>query len=145
MAGASRSITINVPIEKLFDVIADAERYPEFLPEVKSIRVTNRQGAECDVHYVAEVMKQIKYTLHIKEERPNRLSWTFVEGEFMRDNRGSWELKDLGNGTTHATYNIEVTVGPLVPKSIVTALVDTTLPKLLENFKKRAESGAATS
>jgi coenzyme Q-binding protein COQ10 len=140
MAGATRSITINAPREQVFDVIADVERYPDFLPEVKSIKVSNKRGAESDVHYVAEVVKTIKYTVHLKEERPNKVSWTFVDGEFMKDNKGSWELEDLGNGTTKATYNIEVTLGALVPKTIVNALVDTSLPKLLENFKKRAEA-----
>jgi coenzyme Q-binding protein COQ10 len=140
MAGATRSITINAPREKVFEVIADVERYPDFLPEVKKISVSNKRGAESDVHYVAEVVKTIKYTVHLKEERPSKVSWTFVDGEFMKDNRGSWELEDLGNGTTKATYNIEVTLGALVPKTIVNALVDTSLPKLLENFKKRAET-----
>jgi coenzyme Q-binding protein COQ10 len=143
MAGATRSVVINAPIEKVFDVIADVERYPEFLPEVKSIKTSNRRGNEVDTHYVAEVVKTIKYTVRLKEERPHRVSWTFVDGEFMKDNKGSWELEDLGNGTTKATYNIEVTLGALVPKTIVNALVDTSLPKLLENFKKRAEAQAA--
>ena len=140
MAGATRTITINAPREKVFDVIADVERYPDFLPEVKSIRVSNKRGAEMDVHYQIDVVKTIKYTVHIKQEPPNRLSWTFVEGEFMKDNKGHWELEDLGNGTTKATYNIEVAVGALVPKSIITAMIDQTLPKMLENFKKRAET-----
>jgi coenzyme Q-binding protein COQ10 len=140
MAGATRSIVINAPLEKVFDVIADYERYSEFLPEVKSIKTSNRRGNEVDAHYVAEVVKTIKYTVHLKEERPNKVSWSFVDGEFMRDNKGGWVLEDAGGGTTKATYTIEVALGPLVPKTIVNALVDTQLPKLLENFKKRAES-----
>jgi len=143
MAGATRSITINAPREKVFEVIADVERYPEFLPEVKGIKVSNKRGNESDVHYVAEVVKTIKYTVRLKEEKPNRVSWTFVDGEFMKDNKGHWDLEDLGNGTTKATYNIEIALGALVPKTIVTALVDTQLPKMLENFKRRAEAHAA--
>jgi coenzyme Q-binding protein COQ10 len=143
MAGATRSIVINAPREKCFDVIADVERYPEFLPEVKSIKVGNKRGNEYDVHYVAEVVRQVKYTVHHKEERPGRLSWTYVDGEFMKDNRGGWVLEEQGEGATKATYNIEVTLGPLVPKTIVNALIDTSLPKLLENFKKRIEGLAA--
>ena len=97
-------------------------------------------GAEVDVHYEAEVVKVIKYTVHMKEEKPNRVSWSFIDGEFMKDNKGGWVLEDAGNGTTKGTYNIEVTVGPLVPKTILNALVDSQLPKLMENFKKRIES-----
>jgi ribosome-associated toxin RatA of RatAB toxin-antitoxin module len=140
MPGATRSIVINAPPDKCFDVITDYERYPEFLPEVKKTRTLNRRGNECDVQYEAEVVKRIKYTVHLKEERPTRVSWTYIDGDFMRDNRGGWVLEDLGDGKTKATYTVEITLGPLVPKSIINALVDTSLPKLLENFKKRIES-----
>lgn len=143
MAGATRSIVINAPREKVYEVIADVEKYPQFLPEVKSIKLSNRTATTVDAHYVAEIVKTIKYTVRLKEEKPTRVSWTFVDGEFMKDNRGSWDLEDLGNGTTKATYNIEVALGALVPKTIVNALVDTSLPKLLENFKRRAEAHAA--
>ncbi len=140
MPGATRSIVFNAPVEKCFEIISDYERYPEFLPEVKKLRTSNRKGNEVDVHYEAEVVKVIKYTLHLKEEKPTKVSWSFIEGEFMKDNKGGWLLEDQGNGTTKATYSIEVAVGPLVPKTILNALVDSQLPKLLENFKKRIES-----
>jgi ribosome-associated toxin RatA of RatAB toxin-antitoxin module len=140
MPGAQRTITINAPVEKCWAVISDYERYPEFLPEVKKIRTMNRRGNEVDVQYEAEVVKVIKYTVHMKEEGPRKLSWSFIDGEFMKDNKGGWALEDGGNGTTKATYSIEVEVGMLVPKAIVNGLVDSQLPKLLENFKKRIES-----
>ncbi len=140
MAGAQRNVIFNAPIEKCWAVISDYERYPEFLPEVKKIRTHNRRGNEVDVQYEAEVVKIIKYTVHMKEEAPKKVTWSFIDGEFMKDNKGGWQLEDAGNGTTKATYSIEVEVGMLVPKSIVNVLVDTQLPKLLENFKKRIES-----
>jgi ribosome-associated toxin RatA of RatAB toxin-antitoxin module len=142
MPGATRSIVINAPMERVFSVIADYAKYPEFLPEVKNVRTSRRQGTDLDVHYEVEVLKKIRYTLRIKEEPPNRISWTFVEGELMRDNRGQWVLEAAGEGKTRATYSIEMKLGPLVPKSIVNALVDSSLPKMLEAFKKRSESAA---
>ena len=140
MPGASRSIVFNASLDKCFGVISDYERYPEFLPEVRKIRTANRRGTEVDVHYEADVVKTIKYTVHMKEEKPTKVTWSFIDGEFMKDNKGGWVLEDAGGGKTKGTYSIEVTLGPLVPKAIVTALVDTQLPKLLENFKKRIES-----
>ena len=139
MAGATRSIVIDVPPEKLFDVIVDYDRYPEFLPEVKEAHSKDRKGNAVDVDYVADVVKRIRYTLHHVEERPRAVRWTFVKGELMRDNHGSWTLEPTPDGKTRATYTIEVGVGPLVPRSIVNMLVDQSLPKLLEAFKKRAE------
>jgi len=135
-------VVINAPVERVFSVIKDYQKYPEFLPEVKSTRLSNRRGDEVDVLYEVDVLKRIRYTLRLKEEPPNRISWTFVEGEVMRDNRGHWLLEDLGGGKTRATYNIEMKLGPLVPKSIVNVLVDSSLPKMLEAFKKRSESAS---
>ncbi|KFE69328.1 type II toxin-antitoxin system RatA family toxin [Hyalangium minutum] len=140
MAGATRSIIINAPIEKVFDVITQYEKYGEFLSEVKEVKTSGRQGNEVNVHYKVDVVKTIKYTIRVKEERPTRMSWTFVDGEFMKDNKGSWVLEPAGEGKTKGTYTVEMALGALVPKAVVNALVDTSLPKMLEAFKRRAET-----
>ena len=85
-------------------------------------------------------MKTIKYSIRVKEERPTRMSWSFIEGEFMKDNKGSWVLEPAGEGKTKATYTVEMALGALVPKTIVNALVETSLPKMLDAFKRRAEA-----
>lgn len=139
MPGATRSIVFNAPIEKCWAVISDYERYPEFLGEVRKIKTANRRGNEVDVHYEAEIVKVIKYAVHMREEKPSRVSWTFIDGEFMKDNKGGWVLVADGD-KTKATYSIEVEVGMLVPKTVINVLVDTQLPKLLESFKKRIEA-----
>ncbi|GEL68346.1 MULTISPECIES: type II toxin-antitoxin system RatA family toxin [Myxococcus] len=140
MPGASRTIVVNAPIEKVFDVITQYERYPEFLPEVKGIRTENRKGNTVDVHYKVDVVKTINYSIHVTEERPTRMSWTYIKGEFMKDNRGSWVLEPEGEGKTKATYTVEMALGALVPKSVVSALVETSLPKMLDAFKRRFEA-----
>lgn len=140
MAGATRSIVINAPMEKVFDVITQYEKYGEFLSEVKEVRTSGRQGNEVNVHYKVDVVKTIKYTIRAKEERPTRMSWSFVEGEFMKDNKGQWLLEPAGEGKTQATYTVEMALGALVPKAVVNALVETSLPKMLEAFKRRAET-----
>jgi ribosome-associated toxin RatA of RatAB toxin-antitoxin module len=140
MPAASRSIVIDTPPERVFDIIVDYDRYAEFLPEVKEARTRNRKGNEVDVDYGIDLVKRIHYTLHHVEERPHAVRWTFVKGELMRDNHGSWTLEPTPEGKTRATYTIEVGVGPLVPRSIVNMLVGQSLPKLLEAFKKRAEA-----
>jgi coenzyme Q-binding protein COQ10 len=139
MAGATKSITVNVPPETLFDIITQYEKYPEFLPEVKGLKV-ERTGGQVICHYEVDLkIKTVKYSVKMSEQRPNRVAWSFVKGEFMKDNKGSWELKPAGEGKTEAVYNVEVSLGALVPKSIPTLLVETSLPAMLEQFKKRAE------
>lgn len=139
MAAASRSIVINAPVEKVFDTITAYETYPQFLTECKEVKTSNRQGNQVDVHYKIDLVKSLRYTLRMREERPSKLTWSFVEGEIMKDNQGTWVLEAAGEGKTRATYTIEVKLPMLVPKAIVSTLVDAGLPKMLEAFKKRAE------
>lgn len=140
MPGATRSIVIDAPMEKVFDVISSYEKYGEYLPEVKGVRTANRKGNTVDVHYEVDVIKRIKYAIRMTEERPTKLSWTFIEGEWMKDNKGSWVLEPAGEGKTKATYTLEMSFGPLVPKTVVNGLAETSLPKMLEATKKRVES-----
>jgi ribosome-associated toxin RatA of RatAB toxin-antitoxin module len=141
MAGASRSIVVNAPPEKVYDIVIAYDRYPEWLPEVKKIQTSDRKGNEVKVHYEVDFkIKTIRYTILAKEERPKKMSWSFIEGEVMKDNKGSWVLEPEGEGRTKVTYNVEVAVGPLVPKSILNTLVDQSLPKMLEAVKRRAEA-----
>jgi coenzyme Q-binding protein COQ10 len=139
MAGATRSIIINAPPEKVFDVITNYDRYAEFLSEVRKVSTLERQGNEAKVRYEVNVVKTIRYTIRVHEERPTRMSWSFIEGEVMKDNKGSWVLEPEGEGRTKATYTVEMALGPLVPKAIINGLVEQSLPRMLEAFKRRAE------
>ena len=125
MAQASRSVIINVAAEKLFDVIADYEKYPEFLPEVKKVKVDAGQGSIKEVTYTVDIKaKVINYTLKHTAERPTRLAWTMIKGEMMKGNDGTWVLKPGAQpGTTEATYNIDLKLSALVPGFIEKLLV----------------------
>jgi coenzyme Q-binding protein COQ10 len=140
MAQATRSIVVNVPPEKFFQVVADFAKYPQFLPDVKGIKVGAKVGNATEVTYEIEVIKKLTYTLKHLEEPPNKLTWSFVKGDMMKDNKGSWLIEKEGEGKTRATYTIELKLGALVPSSVEKALAEARLPQMLDQFKKRAES-----
>ena len=140
MAQASRSIVIDVAPEKLYEVISDFAKYPEFLPEVKKATVLEGSGGAKEVTYLVDIKaKTITYTLKHTGEKPNKLFWTMIKGEMMKGNDGSWSLKPGANGGTEATYTIDLKLSALVPGFIEKALAEQSLPALLDNFKKRAE------
>lgn len=140
MAQASKSIVIDVPPEKFFDVVTDYEKYAEFLPEVKKVKVEAGQGAIKEVTYTVDIKaKVINYTLKHTADRPSRVTWTMIKGEMMKGNDGSWTLKPSANGGTEATYAIDLRLSALVPGFIEKALAEQQLPGMLANFKARAE------
>ena len=140
MARASRTIEIGVPPEAFFRVLQDYQSYPEFVPELKAVKVGPRSGNTLDVTYFLDVkIKVYEYTLRHVEEAPLRADWQLVRGgELMKRDSGSWVLEAISSGT-RATYSIELELGPLVPRGLEKALEERGLPNLLANFKARAE------
>ncbi len=140
MPGTSTSIVIHVPPKAVYDVVADFESYPEFLPDVKKAVIHSKNGKEMTAEFEIKVIKTIKYSLHFKFQPGKKLSWNFVKGDLFKSNTGSWDFSEIKKGQTKATYSVEVDFGLFVPKAIVSMLVGSNLPKMMERFKKRAES-----
>ena len=141
MARASKSIDIAVTPEQFFRVLQDYDRYPEFVPELKSVRVGPRQGDSVEVTYWLDVkVRLFDFTLRHVSRFPERIDWQLVRGgDFMRKNHGHWTLEPIAGGGTRATYTIEIDMGPLVPGQFEKALAERGLPNMLANFKAQAE------
>lgn len=143
MSAVEREIEIAAPVEKVFDVVADVAGYPQFLDGLGMVGVEILDsGDDFQVvkHSVKKMGTVVSYTLRYSLQKPERITWSFVEGQMMKDNRGSWEFTGLGDDRTRARYQVEVRFGMLVPKSLVNAMVAKELPQMLEAFKQRAEA-----
>jgi len=140
MAGATRSIEINAPADAVYDVIVDYEKYPEFLSDMESARVLNRDGDRVRAEFTLNLIKRVQYTLDLVGDRPRSLRWTLNRAKLFRHNNGSWEIEELGPDRVRATYSIDIGFFVLVPRSISNRLVGSSLPATLEAFKRRAES-----
>lgn len=142
MPGTQQSIEINAPIETVFDVICDYEKYPQFLDDVSKVKLISRGEGSAVMEQTLSLIKEVTMRLRLTEERPTKVSWVTESGSrFLKKNDGGWVLEDLGGGRTRATYGLDVEVGGIwVPKKIVDKMSGSTLPKTLQAFKARAES-----
>ena len=146
MPEAQRTIVINAAPDKVFAAITDYAKYSVFLDEVTFAKVDSRSGNVVRASFEVDIkVKKISYTISLTEKENESVSWTLVKGDFMEINNGSWTLRDLGNGTTEATYKVEIV--PKVPRTlrfmkdkISKALTQGSLPKTLKSFKARSES-----
>jgi len=143
MAGAkaSREAVFHAPIDKVWAVISNYESYPEFVDGVNGIKVLNRDANGARVEYAINMIKKLTYVLKMEEKAPNKLSWSFEAGDIFKVNSGSWELKDLGNGTTGVVYNVEIEVKGFFPGAgmIVKTLTEVNLPNMLKAYEDRAK------
>ncbi len=135
-------IVIDAPIERVYAVITDYERYPEFLPENQAVTVLERDGNTVHVRFEVEMVMRVEYTLAIVEEPNRSVQWTLLDARMLSENRGGWELEALSDSKTKATYTLEVALARAIPAAVSDRLAGQALPRTLQRFKERAEQVA---
>ena len=148
MHRAQETVIIDVDLATVWGVVCDYERYPEFISEMRSVKVLRRTAGEQDVEFGIELellgmRKRIHYTLAMLETPQTSIRWRLVRSDTLKGDDGSWHFRSLGERRTEATYQIEVKLGPFVPGAVSKFLVEHSLPRLLSQFKRRAETLAA--
>ncbi len=136
---------INAPIEQVWAVVEDVETAPQWQGGLKALTAIERDGQGRAVLCASESdakVRTIKSTVRFAYDGPTRLTWTQEKGE-MKSVDGSWQLDDLGDGRTRATYALEVDLGRMLSMIIRGPLVDLLRGMLVNaragELKKRME------
>lgn len=117
---------INAPIDEVWKLVEDVEKAPDWQGGLKDIEALERDadGRATLVESSSDAkVRTIKSTVRFAYDGPTRLSWTQEKGE-MKSVEGSWDLEDLGDGRTRATYSLEVDMGRMLSMVIRGPLVD---------------------
>ena len=70
MSVVTKQVVIEAPIERVYEIVVDYERYPEFVPGIRACRVAAGKG-EKQVEYELDLgIRRIKYVLRHEEQRP---------------------------------------------------------------------------
>ena len=92
--------------DQLFDLVADIEKYPEFLPWCVGCRVTSRDGDVIwgDVVVGFKLFRET-FTSKVTLERPDRIHVAYIDGPFhYLDNHWVFMPTDDGRATTIDFY-----------------------------------------
>ncbi|TNF31222.1 MAG: hypothetical protein EP329_12700 [Deltaproteobacteria bacterium] len=140
---ASHTIDVACPPHAFYDVIADYESYPDFVPAQRTARILSR---ERDGHFerlrVAmglSVVKTIDMELAVEGIPGHSMEWRMVQGELLRAIAGAWLLEELPDGSTRAQLHQAIVLKTWLPKMVVRTLIEKTLPSTARAFKREAE------
>lgn len=109
----SSSAEIDAPIERVWAAVEDVEKAPEWQGGMKDLEALERDadGRPTLVETEADAkVTTVKTKVEFTYAGPTRLSWEQVKGD-MKSLVGSWDLEDLGDGRTRATYSLEGDTG----------------------------------
>jgi len=113
---ASRTVDVDAPIERCYELAADIEGAPDWQETLLDVEVLERddQGRPLVVETVSDaVVRKARTRLRFSYDPPNGLSWEQLKGDPKWLN-GRWGFEDLGDGRTRATYALESDPGRLL-------------------------------
>jgi ribosome-associated toxin RatA of RatAB toxin-antitoxin module len=147
--GGSASTEIEAPIAAVYAVAADVEASPRWQPEIKLAECVERDGDGNQVLVNMETdakVRRLGSEIRFSYEEPVRISWVQEDGD-LKAVEGSWELEDIGDGRTRATYWLEVDLGRrlglLIRGPLVGVLRGQLVDTMPEKLKRYMESDSA--
>jgi uncharacterized membrane protein len=115
---ASSWAEIDAPIDRCWALVEDVVSAPQWQRGLERVEVLERDDAGrplvCDTISDARITK-VRCRVRFAYDQPRRLAWSQVQSDDLDSMQGSWELEDLGDGRTKATYALAVDPGPIGP------------------------------
>ena len=141
-----RSVEIDAPIQRVFDIAADIENAAEWQGSLKDVEVLERDGdgraSLVDTVNDAKV-KTVKNKLSFTYNSPTEVRWRQEKGD-VKSLIGWWKFEDLGGDRTRATYALEVDpgrmLGLLIRGPVEGQVRDFLLGNAADGLKRTAES-----
>ncbi|MBI3711170.1 MAG: type II toxin-antitoxin system RatA family toxin [Proteobacteria bacterium] len=132
--------------EQLFDLVAQVERYPEFLPWCLASRIRTREGnvviADLVIGYK---MIRERFTSRITLDRPRRVDVTYTEGPFRYLNN-HWIFEPLPSSPQHPSggtlldFYVDFEFHSRLLQSLITVLFNEAVRRMVGAFEARAKA-----
>jgi len=145
--GGTASAEIDAPIDEVWAVVEDVLTAPEWQGGLVSMSALERDGegratlveTENDIK-----VRHVKTEVRFQYAPPARLGWTQEKGD-LKSVEGAWELEDLGDGRTRATYTLDSDPGRIIGM-LIRGPVESVIRSMLVNarpgeLKARVEGG----
>lgn len=124
---------------QLFDLVADVERYPEFLPWCRAARVRKREGnlVVADLVIGFKMFRE-RFTSRVELDRPAmRIDVSYSEGPFRYLNN-HWVFEPDGDEACVIDFYVDFEFRSLVLQKAISLLFNEAVRRMVDAFEARA-------
>lgn len=133
-----RSALVSVSPERLFTLIADVERYPQFVPGCRYAAIESQQGSEVIATLgVERGALNTRFTTRNTLEPPHRLSMQLERGPFTAL-EGVWTVRPVGDTGSEVTLTLRFEFANRLAGLMLTPIFEETAKSLVDAFVLRA-------
>jgi len=125
--------------EQLFDLVADVERYPEFLPWCLAAKVRRREGRVIHADLVIGFrMVRERFTSRVELTPPNRIDVAYAEGPF-KHLTNHWIFEPAAGGCEIDFY-VDFEFRNRVLQKLIEVLFHEAVRRMVSAFESRART-----
>lgn len=142
MREIKRSALVAQPPARMFALINDIERYPQFVPWVTQARVDSRsQGEIVATLTVKRGALHTEFTTRNSLEPDTRIGLELVKGPFQ-ELCGEWRLVPIGSDGCRVELSLRFSFANRLSGIVLEPLFESTAATLVDAFVKRARESA---
>jgi coenzyme Q-binding protein COQ10 len=124
--------------EQLFDLVADVERYPEFLPWCLAARVRERRGNVITADLlIGFKMVRERFTSRVELDRPQRIDVSYSDGPFRYLNN-HWDFIAQPGGHCVIDFYVDFEFRSRMLQKIIATLFNEAVKRMVGAFEGRA-------
>ncbi|HEV2360421.1 MAG TPA: SRPBCC family protein [Acidimicrobiales bacterium] len=131
--------------ERCFAVVTDLESYPEWVADLKSVQILERdaEGRASRVAFRAAAFgRSTSYTLEYDyTQAPSSISWVQTDGDLTTRLDGRYVFTPAGDGETEVAYELSVDLRVPIPGFVKRRAEGHILHAAIRDLKSRVESG----
>jgi len=126
--------------EQMFDLVADVEHYPEFLPWLVSARVHGRRpdGFDADLIVGFKVFKE-RFTSRVRLDRPRRIVVDYIRGP-LKYLHNEWLFHPVEGGGCAIDFSVDFEFRNALFERLVGAVFTEAVSRMVHAFETRAEA-----
>jgi len=134
-----RSVLVPYPVESMFDLIEQAEHYPQFLPWCVDATILERSD-DCVAGKVDFSFLELRFSFVTRnaKRRPDWLRVRVVDGPFRRFD-GDWLLTRIGALGCKVEFDVSYQIADAPLERLARPAVDLVARAMIDAFVKRAE------
>jgi Oligoketide cyclase/lipid transport protein len=139
MPGIHETYRVPYSAEQMFDLVADVDRYPEFLPWVFATRVKSDDGTEmiADMLVGFKALRE-KFTSRVQRHRPGEIRVQYVDGP-MRDLDNHWTFHAVSPNSCDIEFDVRFSFRNALFEKLAGQYFDKAFRKMVAAFEARAE------
>ena len=142
MKNSIREEFVNHSAKKLFDIVIDIEKYPEYIPWCTRMVVNERKGSEiyADMYVQYKFILAQKFGSHVKfNTRKLTIETQYIEGP-LKDLTTNWKFEQINSSKSKIIFKVNFEFKNFIHQKVAETFYPLIENKMINSFKERADS-----